>query len=39
MRRRPIARKLVKTAILAKAAKRLGHRVERKLTHHHAHKA
>jgi hypothetical protein len=39
MRRRPIARKAVKTAILVTAAKRLGHRMERKLTHHHAQKA
>jgi hypothetical protein len=34
MRRRPIIRKAVKTAIIAKAAKRLARRAERHLAKH-----
>jgi hypothetical protein len=37
MRRRPIVRKAVKTAIIVKAAHRLGRRAERHLTKHAEH--
>jgi hypothetical protein len=34
MRRRPVIRKAVKTAIIAKAAQRLARRAEKRLTKH-----